>query len=46
LRRSIAGFSHRVHPRVDSDRFLGGHFKTGHLWTGQNRPFRIAAETR
>jgi hypothetical protein len=23
---------------------LGGHFKTGHLWTGQNRPFP-AAET-
>jgi hypothetical protein len=25
-------------------RALGGHFKTGHLWTGQNRPFP-AAET-
>jgi hypothetical protein len=23
---------------------LGGHFKTGHSWTGQNRPF-LAAET-
>jgi hypothetical protein len=27
-----------------ADQALGGHFKTGHLWTGQNRPFR-AAET-
>jgi hypothetical protein len=24
---------------------LGGHLKTGHLWTGQNRPFRMAAGT-
>jgi hypothetical protein len=24
---------------------LGGQVKTGHLWTGQNRPFRMAAGT-
>ena len=26
---------------------LGGHLKTGHLWTGQNRPFpsQVASET-
>jgi len=25
---------------------LGGHFKTGHLWTGQNRPcaYRVDSE--
>jgi hypothetical protein len=29
---------------VADEATLGGHFKTGHLWTGQNRPFP-AAET-
>ena len=24
---------------------LGGHLKTGHLWTGQNRPKEAASET-
>ena len=24
---------------------LGGHFKTGHQWTGQNRPPEVASET-
>lgn len=25
-------------PRMDGWNFLGGHLKTGHGWTGQNRP--------
>jgi hypothetical protein len=25
--------------------FLGGHFKTGHQRTGQNRPPEVASET-
>jgi len=24
------------------NKFLGGHFKTGHAWTSQNRPWRMA----
>ena len=24
---------------------LGGHLKTGHSWTGQNRPPRVGSET-
>jgi len=29
-------------PRTLTAEHLGGHFKTGHLWTVQNRPFRSA----